>query len=346
VSQISPPIRIVLVLAVAVMGVYMLFLRPKNEVAPPAEPAPNVQTGAPAVSKPGKVAQAAQGAVNAANGQLESQESVDGVDAGEAAAGTQSATKGTAQATKAAAATPAVDTKGLPKPIAKAIRHHKAVVLLFWNGKSADDEAVHAALKKVDRWDGRVYVASAPIKQISKYGRIARGVDVEQSPTVVVADPKLRAETLVGYVDAKTIDQAVVDAFRNSTGLFTAAYLRNVDQVCTRHSNALWQTPSADSGTEWKSQMNRVETKLGRFNHAFAAVKAPKKWHAFRTGAVADNAAWSRLIADMSAYAGAHPTTSKAIATHNHFLTRRNKLAHQINKRFNGEHLFSCGSEF
>jgi hypothetical protein len=345
VSQISPPIRIVLVLAVAVMGAYMLFLRPKNEVVPPAEPAPNVQTGAPAVSKPGKIAQAAQGAVNAANGQLESQESVDGVDAGEAATGTQSTTKGTTQATKAAA-TPAVDTRGLPKPVARAIRHHKAVVLLFWNGKSADDKAVHAALKKVDRWDGRVYVASAPIKQISKYGRIARGVDVEQSPTVVVADPKLRADTLVGYVDAKTIDQAVVDAFRNSTGLFTDAYLRKVDHVCTRHSNSLWQTPGADSGSDWKAQMNRVETKLERFNRAFAGVKAPKKWQAFRTAAVADNAAWSQLIADMSAYAGAHPSTSKAVATHNHFLARRNTLSRKLNKRFNDEHLFSCGSEF
>jgi hypothetical protein len=345
VSQISPPIRIVLVLAVAVLGAYMLFLRPKNEVPPPAEPAPNVQTGAPAVSKPGKIAQAAQGAVNAANGQLESQESVDGVDAGEAAAGTQSTTEGATQATEAAA-TPAVDTKGLPKPVAKAIRHHKAVVLLFWNGKSADDKAVHAALKKVDRWDGRVFVASAPIKQISKYGRIARGVDVEQSPTVVVADPKLRAETLVGYVDAKTIDQAVVDAFRNSTGLFTDAYLRKVDRVCTHHSNALWQTPSADNGAEFKRALTQTETKLGRFNSEFAAVKAPKKWRAFRTAAVADNAASRQLFVDMSAYAGAHPSTSKAVATVSHFLSRRNTLVRKINKRFNDEHLFSCGSEF
>ena len=57
-SQISPPIRILLVASFAVLAVYMLFLRPKAEVAPPATPAPNVQTGAPAVSQPGKIAQA------------------------------------------------------------------------------------------------------------------------------------------------------------------------------------------------------------------------------------------------------------------------------------------------
>ena len=105
-------------------------------------------------------------------------------------------------------------------------------MLLFWNGKSADDKAVRAALKKVDRWNGRVSVQVAPIRQISKYGRISRGVDVEQSPTIVVTDPELRAETLVGYVDTTTIDQAVVDAFRNTTGLFTSAYLREINGVC------------------------------------------------------------------------------------------------------------------
>ena len=94
-SQISPPIRILVVLAVAVTGVYMLFLRPKTEEVPPAEPAPNVQTAEPAVSEPGKVAEAAQGAVEASNDQLSAQESVDGVDAGESAAGTAGTGSGT-----------------------------------------------------------------------------------------------------------------------------------------------------------------------------------------------------------------------------------------------------------
>lgn len=62
-SQISPPIRILLVLAIAVTGIYMLFMRPKADVVPPATPAPNVQTSEPAVSKPGKIAESAQDAV-------------------------------------------------------------------------------------------------------------------------------------------------------------------------------------------------------------------------------------------------------------------------------------------
>ena len=70
VSQISPPIRIVLVLAVAVLGMYMLFLRPKPvEVPPPTPAAPNLETDAPAVSEPGKLAEKAQEAAKASEEQ-------------------------------------------------------------------------------------------------------------------------------------------------------------------------------------------------------------------------------------------------------------------------------------
>jgi hypothetical protein len=346
VSQISPPIRIVLVLAVAVMGAYMLFLRPKTEVVPPAEPAPNVQTGAPAVSQPGKAAQTAQGAVNAANGQLEAQESVDGVQAGESAAGTSATTTDAPQGTTAAAAAkPAVDVKGLPKPVAKAIRRHKALVLLFWNGKSADDEAVHAALKDVDRWDGRVYVGSASIKQISKYGRIARGVDVEQSPTVVVVDPELRAETLVGYVDATTIDQAVVDAFRNSTGLFTSAYLRKIDQVCAHASSKLWAIPDPDKPAQVTPFLATGHKRWQRFEAAFKAVPAPKRFRALKRATVADNAAATALLGDWVAYLGAKPSTARLIASLDRFAPRMNAIGKRYDRRMDAEHVLACGSD-
>ena len=347
-SQISPPIRILVVLAVAVLGVYMLFLRPKPVEAPPADPAPNVQTGAPAESEPGKIAEAAQGAVDASNSQLKSQESVDGVDAGEAAAATGTTTKSGTNGAKASTA-PAVDTKGLPKPIAKAIRQDKTLVLLFWNRKSADDKAVHAALKNVDRWNGRVYVGSAPIKQIAKYGRIARGVDVEQSPTVVVADPKLRAETLVGYVDSATIDQAVVDAFRNTTGLFTSAYLRSVDRVCSHHSNVWSAMPNyyvGGSSKKANSRLDEATTKFSGFVTDFKAVKAPKRWQAFRKASIADlttiDSAATRFSATIT------PTSSDAsvVAAINAFNADARAADKRANKRFDSKGLYRCGSGF
>src|SRR5918992_3355846 len=246
------------------MAAYMLFLRPKEEAIPaPPPPAPNVQTSEPAVSQPGKVAEAAQGAVDASNAQLQAQEGVDGVDAGEAGAATATESAApAAEAPAADAAAPAVDVKGVPAPVAKAIEKDKVLVLLFWNGESADDRAVRSAVRRVDDWNGRVFTHVAPIKTISRYGRIARGAEVEQSPTVVVVDPELRAETLVGFVDTPTIEQAVVDALRNSTGLFTSSYLREINQVCAR-SNAQLHLPDPDTGREAAAGIATLRTKFG-----------------------------------------------------------------------------------
>jgi hypothetical protein len=349
VSQISPPIRILLVVAVAVMGVYMLFMRPKEEVIPPVETTPNTQSSEPAVSEPGKVAEAAQGAVDAANKQLEQQESVDGVDAGEAAAGTTSATKTSPKTGEAAAAEAGIDLEGLPKPIARAIRKDKTLVLLFWNGKSADDKAVHDALAKVNRWDGRVYVGSASIKKISKYGRIARGVDVEQSPTVVIADNQLRAETLVGYVDARTIDQAVVDAFRNSDGLFTDAYLKQVDKVCFHRSNAWAAIPSSGAGLNMKrvdARMNEVTKQFSGFVADFKAVKAPKKWRKFRAASVADLETVSAGFTQVSATLTPKTSLAGFVAAANALETKAHPADKRADKRFNAQNLFRCGSQF
>jgi hypothetical protein len=343
VSQISPPIRILLVCAVGFLGAYMLFLRPKAEVIPPADPAPNVQTGAPAVSEPGKIAEAAQGAVDSANKQLESQESVDGVDAGEAAAGTATGTKAAPQGAAAAAAN-GVDLKGLPKPIAHAIRKHQVLVLLFWNGKSADDKAVHAAVKKVDRWDGRVYVGTAPIKQIAKYGLIARGVDVEQSPTVVVADSTLHAETLVGYVDTLTIDQVVVDAFRNTTGLFTSAYLRKIDRTCGHASSHLWAIPSPDAVAQVPAFLSSARGRWQRFQAEFKAIPAPKRFRALKRATVADNAAAAGVLTDWMAYLGSKPSAPRLVASLNKFAPRWHAIGKRYNRRMDDKHVLACGT--
>jgi hypothetical protein len=351
VSQISPPIRILLVCAVAFLGAYMLFLRPKDEVVPPADPAPNVQTGAPAQSGPGKAVEAAQGAVKASDGQLAQQESVDGVDAGETAAGTQSATETSKSSggPAAAAAAGKADVAGLPKPVARAIRKGQVLVLLFWNGKSADDKAVHDALAKVDRWDGRVSVQSASIKKISKYGRVARGVDVEQSPTIVVADPKLRAETLVGYVDTETIDQAVVDAFRNSGGMFTDSYLRKVDAVCVHHSNLVGAIPNYYSGgsvTKMDARLNRVDHQLQAFVADFNAIKAPKKWHAFSNAAAKDLASIEREVGRYAATVKPSSSVASVIAAEAHYRTAAKPAGKSLNHRMDSHGLFRCGSAF
>ena len=348
VSQISPPIRIVLVLAVAVLGAYMLFLRPKPEEIPPVEPAGT------STSQPGQVRDAAEDAVDAANSQLQQQESVDGVDAGESAAGTTPATKAGKQgnaAKGAAAGEPAQDLKGLPKPVRKAIRDNKVLVVLFSNGKSYDDKAVEKALTKVNRWDGRVFVHTAPLRKISKYGRIARGVSVEQSPTVVVADRTLRAETLVGYVDRTTIDQAVVDARQNSTGVYVDSYLKTADKTCFAHSNQWDSVPfyylgNGTSSRQLDRRLAELDVVWASFIADYAAVKAPAKHRAFHRATVADMKAYG---AELHKVSGAvTPKLKRAVALDRIASGQAvvTPIAKRTAKRFTGANLARCGTQF
>jgi len=210
-SQISPPIRILLVCAVAFMAAWMTVLKPKPVTAEPDASA-SAQT-ATAQSAAGKFVQRAQAAKTTA-------EAAAAKAAGEdTAAGT---TTGAASAAKTpasqAAAKPAKPAKpaGLPARVRTALAADKVVVLLFWSPRAADDRAVHAELARVDRHAGKVVVDASPVARIARFQRITRGADVAQSPTVVVVGRDRKVETLVGYVDHVSIDQLVTDALRNS----------------------------------------------------------------------------------------------------------------------------------
>src|SRR5215217_8069467 len=75
-SQISPPIRILLVAVIGLCAAYMLFLRPKPEEAAPvaatpaaASPVPAKDPNAQTSSQPGAVVQKAVQDTNAASAQ-------------------------------------------------------------------------------------------------------------------------------------------------------------------------------------------------------------------------------------------------------------------------------------
>ncbi len=341
-SQISPPIRIVLVAAIGLMAAYMLFMRPKDEVVPPPPaPAPNVATSEPAVSSPGKVAEAAQGAADATNQHLQE---VGGETGAAAGTGTGTAGNGAIAQGGAQAAAPA-DVKGVPAPVAKAIGEQDVLVLLFWNEKSADDRAVRQELRKVDDWDGRVYKQAAPIKSISRYGRITRGADVEQSPTVVVVDPELRADSLVGFVDATTIEQAVVDGMRNSTGLYKHVYMREINEVCARYANAVFAEPDNVTRSEYAQQLTRSKARWKRFGPDFKAIEASNRFRALRRATVRDHAALSAVYADWTAYLGPRPTASRVVSGAARFGPREREIVKRYDERMDDANALSCGSQ-
>jgi hypothetical protein len=225
-SQISPPIRILLICAVAFLAAWMLFLRPSTDAGTPAaDPAPAATTpveagGADANSASGKLVEKANETAAAQDAKAE--QLADGTGETVVPAAGATATGGADAATATATGEPgkltakAAAAGGLPPRVLRALDDHKVLVLLFWSPKSADDKAVRAALSRIDRHDGKVVAHATALKRIAAYGQITRGADVEQSPTIVVVDRDRKVETLVGYVDRTSIDQAVTDALRNS----------------------------------------------------------------------------------------------------------------------------------
>ena len=227
-SQISPPIRILLVCAVAFMAAWMLFLRPKTESGAPAASTP--VTAAPPVEAGGDKASSLAGkAVEKANEATATQDAraeelAGGVGETAAAPATNNATAVTqpADAAQPVQGTPAKLNKkevaegGLPLRVLHALGDRKVVVILFWQPRAAEDKAVRKALAGIDRHHNKVLAHATHIKRVASYQQITRGAEVEQSPTVVVIDRNRQVTSLVGYVDRQTIDQAVTDALRNS----------------------------------------------------------------------------------------------------------------------------------
>jgi len=348
-SQISPPIRILLVAVIGLIAVYMLFLKPKTEEAAPAAAAPVAATPVPAKdpnattsSKPGSaVNQAVTGADSAsaradaaAGGAIAESE-------GGTAAGTTPATGVPANGESAVVAPVTKETLArLPKDVRRPVARHKVLVLLFYNNRSADDRAVRRALNKVNSYGGQVFVDAHWIKSVSRYQAITRGASVDQSPTIVVADRNMKAETLVGYVDDKTIDQAVVDALRASGGsAIKDPYFRALDRVCAsaaQEVKALPQPATAAAVPAFLAGAHAISVKA---DAKAAAVKAPKKHARFDRRFNAANAASTVLIADAMSAAKAKPAAAPDIGK---VLARK---TNRLEKKFvaaNGSHGLSC----
>ena len=217
-SQISPPLRIAMIVAVLFLAVWMVALRPsggdtaETAVAPPA--AGNVATGAPAQSAPGQVAQTAQNAAQTAEDAAKTSAGETAADNVTPATAGTAASAGTQQAAPSAAVDPKDVDSGLPLGVLKAIAEKKVLVMLFWNPRAADDRAVRREIRALPSHRGRVSVHVANIAKVARYASITRGVNLAQSPTTVVVDAKLGATPLVGFADRAEIDQVVSDALR------------------------------------------------------------------------------------------------------------------------------------
>ena len=96
-----------------------------------------------------------------------------------------------------------------PTAVRAAIARGKVVVLLFWNPLGADDQLVRDELTHVSSHGGRALIVTAPVREVSRFSSVTRGLEVLQSPTVLVLDRTRHARMLAGYTDRAEIGQSV-----------------------------------------------------------------------------------------------------------------------------------------
>jgi len=356
-SQISPPIRILLVAVIGLCAAYFLFLRPKEEAVPAAAAPPAATTPVPAKdpgalthSKPGAIVQKATADTQNASDRAEqaagtSQGIDDGKTDGTTSVGPASSGVNTNPVTKAPAtgqtSAPAPITNdalaSLPKGVRHAIKQRKVIALLFWNNRSYDDRAVRRELKHVSTYGKQVFVAARPIKNVARYQAITRGVDVEQSPTIVVVDSNLKAVTLVGYVDRDTIDQAVVDSLRASGGsLIKNPYYRRLDAICTSGNQQVKALQQPSAAAAIPAYLVGVQGVVVDMKAKTTAIKPPHKYAGF-------HAAFKRYLGDnvaLTNWAVARSKTHGATAVKT--VTKRGKVLDKKFKKSHGAHGLSC----
>ncbi len=354
-SQISPPIRILLAAVIGLCAVYMLFLKPKDEAvpaaaAPAATTVPAKDPGATTHRKPGAIVQKATGDTQNASDRAEqaagtSQGIDDGKTDGTTSVAPASSGVNTNPVTKAPAtgqtSAPAPITNdalaSLPKGVRHAIKQRKVLALLFWNNRSYDDRAVRRELKHVSTYGKQVFVAARPIKNVARYQAITRGVDVEQSPTIVVVDSNLKAVTLVGYVDRDTINQAVVDSLKASGGsLIKNPYYRRLDAICTSGNQQVKALQQPSAAAAIPAYLVGVQGIYVDMKSKTTGIKPAHKYASFHT-------AFKRYLGDSVSllnWGVAHSKTQGPTAVKT--VQKRGKVLDKKFKKAHGGHGLSC----
>lgn len=269
-SQISPPLRILLAGSVLFLAAWFTILSPGEEAVTP--PADQAQSAA------GEIAQQAEAAADGASVAAQQH-------AGEAAA-TAPTAPGTAAQAQPAAPAPVADIKGkealrkagVPAKVAAAL-DKKVVAIAFVNRAAADDRRVAGAMKKVYRHDGRVWVHTADIEDVSKYAPITRGAEVAQSPSVLVVDKHRSVTPLVGYVDSVSINQAVVDALLvDGLPVDDSPYLKTVEGACGDLNRRVRKLREPGNLKQFRAYVAALGAIGDRFYPRIRSAKPPKKY--------------------------------------------------------------------
>jgi hypothetical protein len=106
---------------------------------------------------------------------------------------------------------------GLPESVVSAHESGDVVALLVVNSKAPEDRHLEDEVNALrGRSDTSVFVAEA--KDVSRYSRIAEGVNLDRVPALVVVEPKRQVEGALplatisyGFRGPESVEQAVRD---------------------------------------------------------------------------------------------------------------------------------------
>ena len=285
-SQISPPIRIVLVAVIGLIAAWMLFLRPKTEEVPAPTPAPATAPGVTGLSNAVDKAKEASKTSDEANDKVQKATGEEGASAskgGKASAKDSAASQFVTGRELPLEPLTAAQTKGLPKKIVTALNERKVFVVgVFdtkesrWARMASDDRRVRRELEKANRYKGQVVVSQTSLGELSRLNAVVGDAGVTQSPAVVVVDRNRKASVLNGFVEVNAINQAIADARRNSTEVrITNPYVRGLNRTCANYEIRLsrFNVPAARS--DIKPATRRFDGLLGSYRRGFVSLKAP-----------------------------------------------------------------------
>jgi hypothetical protein len=121
--------------------------------------------------------------------------------------------RGIASAGRPHVPSPAHHLSGVtPGMVRHALASGDVVVLLFWGANSSDDRLVRSELSQVDRRGGRVHAWPVAAGGLSRFKNVLHGIDVVQTPTVIVMARGAEPRMFEGYTDHTEIDQATLVA--------------------------------------------------------------------------------------------------------------------------------------
>jgi hypothetical protein len=130
------------------------------------------------------------------------------------------AAKANAKATTGAAATTTTKAKAVAvDPSARLLAYlakGKTLVVLF-EGKGVDDKAARKAVHNTAKGDPKhVVSAYVPITEVGDYSALTSDINIFQAPSILVIGADRKATLLAGYVDTRSVQQAVGDARREA----------------------------------------------------------------------------------------------------------------------------------